>query len=140
MNSIFKLTIIASIGILTSCGQGDPNNQIDEGLVENNTYTSQDIGWTIIIPNNWTIISKDKLEDNDKKGLTAIKEVYDEDFDFRELKHLISFQKDQFNAFQSTSEPFELEYEGEWEENNNILKKILYQTFTNQGTYRPDPN
>lgn len=45
----------------------------------------------------------------------------------------ISFQKNQFNVFQATSEPFKQEYEGEWEENNAILKEINYMTYLNQG-------
>lgn len=49
------------------------------------------------------------------------------------MKNLISFQKNQFNIFQSSSEPFELEYEGEWEETNSELKEIIYKTYLNQG-------
>ena len=47
--------------------------------------------------------------------------------------HKQSQQINQFNIFQSTSEPFELEYEGEWEENIRELKEILFATYKNQG-------
>lgn len=109
-----------------------PNRQIDEGQVEGEIYTSQEIGWTVNIPQGWTVISKNRIEANDEKGRKAIEEVAGE-FDYSGLKHLISFQKNQFNIFQSTSEPFELEYEGEWEDNNAGLKELIYETYINQG-------
>ena len=127
-------TIIAGITLsLTSCGQVDPNKNIDEGKVEGNIYTSQEIGWTIEIPKGWTVIDKDKTKETNEKGLKAIEETIDGQVDYSGLKNLISFQKNQFNIFQSTSEPFELEYEGEWEENNAAIKEIIYTTYLNQG-------
>lgn len=127
-------TIIAGITLsLTSCGQVDPNKNIDEGKVEGNIYTSQEIGWTIEIPKGWTVIDKDKTKETNEKGLKAIEETIGGQVDYSGLKNLISFQKNQFNIFQSTSEPFELEYEGEWEENNAAIKEIIYTTYLNQG-------
>ncbi len=127
-------TIIVGISLsLTSCGQVDPNRNIDEGKVEGNIYTSQEIGWTVEIPKGWTVIDKEKTKETNEKGLKAIEETIDGQVDYSGLKNLISFQKNQFNIFQSTSEPFELEYEGEWEENNAALKEIIYTTYLNQG-------
>lgn len=127
-------TIITGIAIsLTSCGQADPNKNIDEGKVEGDIYTSQEIGWTIEIPKGWAVIDKEKIKETNEKGLKAIEETIDGEIDYSGLKNLISFQKNRFNIFQSTSEPFELEYEGEWEENNAVLKDIIYSTYENQG-------
>lgn len=130
----FFFTIIAGFSLsLTSCGQVDPNKNIDEGKVEGNIYTSQEIGWTIEIPKGWKVIDKEKIEEINEKGLKVIEETIGGQVDYSGLKNLISFQKNQFNMFQSTSEPFALEYEGEWEENNAALKEIIYSTFLNQG-------
>jgi hypothetical protein len=127
-------TIFAGLIItLTSCGQTDPNKNIDEGKVVDNVYTSQEIGWTIEIPKGWTVIDKEKTKETNEKGLKALEETIEGEIDYSGLKNLISFQKNQFNIFQSTSEPFELEYEGEWEENNAALKEIIYTTYLNQG-------
>lgn len=127
-------TIITGISLsLTSCGQVDPNKNIDEGNVEGNIYTSKEIGWTIEIPKGWTVVDKEKTKETNEKGLKALEETIDGEIDFSGLKNLISLQKDQFNIFQSTLEPFELEYEGEWEENNAALKEIIYTTYLNQG-------
>ena len=127
-------TIFTGIALsLTSCGQVDPNKNIDEGKVEGNVYTSEEIGWTIEIPKGWTVIDKEKTKETNEKGLKALEETMGGEIDYSGLKSLISLQKDQFNIFQSTSDPFKLEYEGEWEENNSALKEILYTTYLNQG-------
>jgi len=127
-------TIFTGIALsLTSCGQVDPNKNIDEGKVEGNVYTSEEIGWTIEIPKGWTVIDKEKTKETNEKGLKALEETMEGEIDYSGLKNLISLQKDQFNIFQSTSEPFKLEYEGEWEENNSALKEIIYTTYLNQG-------
>ncbi len=132
MKNILKLTAIGICITLSSCGQIDPNKQIDEGIVQGETYTSQEIGWTMEIPEDWSIMTKDKMDKSTERGMEAIKEVGGE-FDYDGLKHLINFQKNQFNIFQSTSEPFKLEYEGEWQDNNAGLKELLYATYINQG-------
>lgn len=130
---IFLTLILMGVAVLFSaCEQADPNEQVDEGTVEGNIYTSHEIGWTLQIPKGWKIISKDKLEENVEKGKKAIEEVAGE-LDFSGLKHLISFQKNQFNIFQATSEAFQIEYEGQWEENNSWLKEVLSATYAEQG-------
>lgn len=133
MNKTIFILTIGILSILTSCGKADPNKNVDEGKVERNLYTSGEIGWTIEIPKGWTVVDKEEKQATNEKGKKAIEETIKEDFDFSGLKNLIGFQKNQFNIFQSTSEPFELEYEGEWEENNSELKKILFATYKNQG-------
>lgn len=117
---------------LASCLPLDPNEEVDEGKVHGNTYTSQEIGWSMEIPSGYTIYSKEQMDQNYERG----KEAFDDmgvSYDARGLKHLISFHKDRFNGFRSTSEPFELSYEGEWEESGAALKEVLHTTFTNQG-------
>jgi len=127
-------TVITGISLsLTSCGQVDPNKNIDEGKVEGSFYTSQEIGWTIEIPEGWTVVDMEKTKETEEKARKAVEETMDGEIDLSAFKKLISFQKDQFNCLQSSSEPFKLEYEGEWEENNAALKEIIYTTFLNQG-------
>lgn len=125
--------IALTILVFTSCKPSDPNKDVDEGQVEGNTYTSQEIGWTITIPNEWEVMDKEKSEDMREKGTQAVEETIDQEVDFSGVKTLISFQKNQFNIFQSTSEPFNQEYEGEWEINNAGIKALIYETFMNQG-------
>ena len=130
-----KIIIVVTIVITTlvSCGKADPHPQVDEGTVKNNLYTSEEIGWSIEIPENWTVIDKEKAKANVEKGYKVIEETIEGEIDYSELKNLIGFKKNQFNIFQSTSEPVVEEYEGEWEVNNELLKGIIYNTYLNQG-------
>lgn len=130
--TLFTLFAGIILGI-TSCGQADPNENVDEGKVEGNLYTSAEIGWTIEIPTGWTIVEKDETEARNEKGKEIIEETIGGEFDASGLKNLIVFQKNKFNIFQSTSEPFKVEYEGEWEQNNHALKELIYTTYESQG-------
>lgn len=126
---LITLTILA----LTSCKPSDPNKSVEEGKVEGNIYTSEEIGWTMEIPQGWKVIDKEKSEEFQEQGKKALENNTDATVDLNGLKMLISFQKDQFNIFQSTSEPFNQEYEGQWEENNAATKAIIYATYVNMG-------
>lgn len=104
-----------------------------EGKISGNSYCSNEIGWTITVPDGWKIVDKEKTQELTEKGVKALEKTIDGEIDFSRLKNLINFQKDQFNFFQSTSELFAIEYPGEWEENNSTLKEIIYTTYQNQG-------
>lgn len=128
------LSIISGLAVtLTSFGQANPNKNIDERKIEGTLYTSQDIGWAIEIPEGWTLIEIAKMKELNEKGLKALEETIDGPIDTSGLKNLIAFQKNTFNIFQSTSEPFELQYAGEWEENNAAVKDLIYEAYVNQG-------
>ncbi|WP_299124987.1 hypothetical protein [uncultured Winogradskyella sp.] len=127
-----KLTILLFLTVLISC-KTYPNKQIDEGKITESKYHSKEIGWTMEIPKGWNVTHKSILDERIEKGLDAINETAEIEYDASELKQLLNFQKDKFNIFQSTSEPFELEYDGEWEENNAGLKKLVYNTYQQRG-------
>ncbi|MFY7669765.1 hypothetical protein ACOSP6_01620 [Tenacibaculum sp. MEBiC06402] len=128
----FKLTVFLLFSLLISC-KTDPNKQIDEGKITANEYHSNEIGWTMEIPKGWTVTQKSIVDKRTKKGLDAISETVGIEIDASGLKQLLNFQKNKFNIFQSTSEPVELEYEGEWEEINKGLKQLIYDTYLQQG-------
>ena len=119
--------------ILSSCGQGNPNEQIDEGRVKGERYASKEIGWAIEIPTDWTVISRDKLEANEAKGKEAIEQSTGLAIEAEGLKHLISFQKNPFNIFTSSSQPFTEQFEGEYQQSTKQTHEIIYQTYTDQG-------
>ncbi len=128
---IYILTII-SLVLFISC-KNDPNKQIDEGKVTENIYYSEEIGWTIEIPKGWDVTKRDESQKREDTGLKLINEANGIDYDASGLKQLISFQKDRFHIFQSTSETFELEYDGEYEENKVLVKELLYNTYASNG-------
>lgn len=131
MKNLIVLIILCSA--IFSCQQLDPNSQVDEGKLRGVVYESQEIGWSIKIPDGWEVTSKDKSEKMTDKGRDLIEESTGTLIEAKELKHLISFQKDQFNIFQSTSEPFKEEFPGEYMQSNKAVTELIYRTFTDQG-------
>ena len=128
---IYILTIL-SLTLFISC-KTDPNKQVDEGKVIENKYHSKEIGWTIEIPKGWNVTKRDESQEREDKGLKAMNEANGIDYDVSGLKQLISFQKDRFHIFSATSEKFELEYDGEYEENKVLVKELLYNTYASNG-------
>lgn len=53
------------------------------------------------------MVSSAKVEDLQSKGPEAMEASTGERLDISGLKNLVNFQKDQFDNFQSTSEPFD---------------------------------
>ncbi|MCH2194333.1 hypothetical protein [Kordia sp.] len=80
--------------------------------MSNGVYTSKEIGWSILIPNGWKIITKAQSDKFTQKGKAAAKDVYGVEIDDSEVNDLISFQKNIFNAFMSNSEHYKETYEG----------------------------
>ena len=118
---------------VSACKKVDPNKQIDEGNYKDQIYTSQEIGWQILVPEGWDIITKWQNKAYQEKGKKAIEDLYGVEVDDSGLKDLISFQKDRFNSFVSNSEPFKEEYEGEWEENEVNVKAMIYDAYVGNG-------
>ena len=127
------LSLILALFTLYSCAELDPNKQIDEGHVANGTYESKELGWTIVIPEGWKIIAKDKIEAREEKGKAILEESAGVEIDISGLKRLISFQRDQFNIFGSTSEPQVEEFPGEYDQNRKAINDLIYNAFLSQG-------
>jgi len=125
--------LLALILCAFSCKELDPNNQIDEGNIANSIYKSREIGWQMEIPKGWDIVSMEETDAFQKKGEDLLQPMVDGVIDGSQTRNLLSFKKNIFNMFQSTSEPFEIEYEGEWEETNIALKELIEDTFAQQG-------
>ncbi len=129
-----QLIIFVFIGFSTfTCKESNPNNEIDEGTIQNNIYKSEEIGWEIEIPDGWEIVTMEESDAFQKKGLDIMEPMLDENIDVSKLRNLLSFKKNMFNLFQSTSEPYEIEYDGEWEENNKALREFLLDAYQQEG-------
>ncbi|RZK56627.1 MAG: hypothetical protein EOO87_04970 [Pedobacter sp.] len=96
-------------------------------------YKNEEIGWEIEIPLGFNMISQARIDANDKLGKEAIGKVYDGDVKVDSLKHLLSFNKNRFNLFDSTIEPYTEEKPGEYEANNLLIKKLIFDTYNKQG-------
>lgn len=122
-----SLIFISIVLLIVACRQ-DPNKQIEEGQVNGDVYESAEIGWSVKIPKGWTVVRQ-----NLEKGKEAMEKTAGGEIDVSQLKQLITFKKDAFNLFASTSEPFEEEYPGEFIENTKYIQKLIYDTYVNQG-------
>lgn len=131
-NTLFTIITIILFS-LQSCNLNDPNKNVDEGEIQGKNYKSEEIGWTMEIPDGWTVVDKDLTEERNNKGQKALEKSMGQKVDFTGLKNLLSLQKGQFNVFQSTSEPFTLDYEGQWKETNAAVKSIIFSTYKDQG-------
>ncbi|RZJ81702.1 MAG: hypothetical protein EOO47_03320 [Flavobacterium sp.] len=96
-------------------------------------YKSDEIGWEIEIPAGFNKISQARIDANDKLGKEAVGKVYDGDVKVDSLRHLVSFNKNRFNLFDSTIEPYTEQKPGEYEANNQLIKKLIFDTYAKQG-------
>lgn len=118
--------------LFAACNGAQQGKKVDEGVISDKTFTSEEIGWTIQIPEGWTVTDLEKQKETDKKGADAMKQV-DESIELGEYNNLIGFHKDELNSFGSTSEPFDESKDGSWLENTKRLNVFIVQTFESQG-------
>ncbi|MFV0344953.1 MAG: hypothetical protein ACK5IQ_01675 [Bacteroidales bacterium] len=112
----------------TTMSCGGSNKKFVEGSLNENTYTSKEVGWTIDVPEGWEIINR--LENATAKDIEEMKALGNTNVSG--LKYLIGFRKDQLNTFQSTTEPFNPEAGVTWDENNAKLRALTYDAFVEQ--------
>jgi hypothetical protein len=132
MKNKLLVLIFSAATVFYSCRSSNPNDNVDEGQIQENTYTSAEIGWTVTIPKGWTVIERNDVKERNEKGVKAASEVVGE-IDMSSLKNLIAFEKDKFNSFVSSSEPFFPEKDGDWKENSQGVKQVIYDTYTTKG-------
>lgn len=122
-----------TIAIFMACsGTAEQGKKVDEGVINNRIFTSEEIGWTIEVPEGWKITDLQKQKETDKKGADAMKQV-DESIQLGEYNNLIGFHKDELNSFGSTSEAFDERTDGSWLENTKRLNAFIMQTYESQG-------
>lgn len=131
--SVFPVFLLLLFSGLVACSPPDPNEQVDEGSFSENVYTSEELGWQITIPNGFDVTTREKAMNLQDTGRTMLEDSTGQEIDSTGLRNLIGFQKGQFNLFQSTSEPFVEEFEGEWSQTNAQLREIIIQAFEDEG-------
>ena len=107
---------------------------VDSGFINSdNIYENKEIGWQMPIPSGWRIMTVDQRDVMNERGKKAIENSVASTVDTDGLKNLLAFQKDKKNIFNSTSQPFAEEYEGEWIENQEEVKRVLTETYEQYG-------
>lgn len=132
MRTIFLTVLSIFLLSMMSCGKNQDGIKTDEGTLVDNIYYSTEIGWKIKVPKGWTITNSEEMLEHSEIGKKILSETVGENIDMSKVKNLISFEKNDFNNFQSTSEPFINEYEGEWKEHTAYIKRIIFASYKNQ--------
>jgi hypothetical protein len=133
MRNIVITTSLLLLLFNSACVQKGSNIAFDAGTLDSSIYSNSEIGWTMRIPNGWTTISRDDQAQTTQSGLEVVASATGQEIDYSGLMHLISFQKNRFNQFQSTIEPYNTEELGDWIEHNKFVYKLVYDTYENQG-------
>lgn len=119
--------------ILNSCGSTDPNSEIDEGFISDETYTCEEIGWTMEVPRGWEIKSRESLQESTEKGLEMMEENSNVIIDDSGLRHLLNFEADLGNSFLSNIESFPIKDKSEYDANQNMIFELIQEAYRGEG-------
>jgi hypothetical protein len=128
---VFPLLILV-FGLFISCNS-KPSQHSEEGKIDAQTYHSDLVGWSMPLPENWTLIDLKQQNETLEKGRKAMEETTGQPIATSNLIQLLALEKDPYNKFFATAEPFKEEKPGDWNAYNQGLNYIIYQTFADQG-------
>lgn len=102
-------------------GQSNPNGEI---FIE-------EFNWKITMPKNFEVVDVDEWAKLQGKGIDAIEDTYDEEV-VNQARTIFVFQSGQLNYFESNSQPFDIEVDGDYLESCRNVNEVLYETFKTQ--------
>jgi hypothetical protein len=114
--------------LVAACNVGEQQKT----LPKLESFTSKEIGWTIAIPAGFQLLSKSRVTANEEKGRAALGGKDQQTTETSSLQHLVNFQKNQFNLFYTTIEPFEAKNKGAYTANVQLVKKMVFDAYNNQ--------
>lgn len=89
------------------------------------TYTVDEVGWTVVLPENWDVMSKRENYDMTKRGRQLIEENSGQKVDDSKLIDLVSIKKKQYNIFQATMEPFDTTTDGDYDQASIAVHELI---------------
>ena len=115
-----------------AAAESDSDGQFP-AAVDDETYVNGLIGWSMPIPQGWSVMSTEKVAALEAKGQEAISEMEGAEASVGGMINFLNLHKGEKNAFQSSGEPFLEAYQGEWEDVNAQIKELLFDTYLNAG-------
>jgi len=91
-----------------------------------------EIGWSISYPDFLKQLSNKEIAVYEGRGEEALEETIGEEVEYIH-KNLIWLMKDRFNSFSSNSQPYDIEVDGPYEENEKAINEAILETYRNQG-------
>ncbi|MNX94054.1 hypothetical protein D3C86_1262710 [compost metagenome] len=126
-------TAILCLGALGCNSTDDP--KVPAAAQKVTQCHSKEIGWTITVPEGYTVSETEDLDRIQEKGKELMENSLGGEIDMSGVKHLANFAKNQFNQFQSNIEPFDTAVDGNWNAHDHMLKEFIYDTYTQQGIH-----
>jgi len=123
-----SLILIIALYLKTFVLYGQVKNQ------HKHVYRCEKIGWSIDVPENWKITSEDDEFVLDSSNRAMLEKTQDTKFDLSKTRKMISFQKDESNAFESAITPMIEKYPGQYDEGCREQNKLTYKSLTSLGT------
>jgi hypothetical protein len=96
------------------------------------SFTSKEIGWTINIPADFKSMSENRVKAHEQKGKEAVEEATNQEVNTSSVIHLLNFQKNQFNSFNATLQPYDEKTSGSYVKSNELTKRAVYDAYSNQ--------
>ena len=92
-------------------------------------YTFKEIGWTITLPDEFTVMDKAESRKKVEQGKKLIEESNDIVADISALRTLFTATKNTYQYFSSTIEPFDSKKDGDYKLTSQKVKDITFITF-----------
>jgi hypothetical protein len=91
-------------------------------------FYDKDFKWSIQIPKDFTKVSAKEWAEKQQKGENALEKTTGEEV-INEAKTIFVFKTDDMNYFEANYQPFDVDIDGDYRENNRNVNHALYQTF-----------
>lgn len=131
MNRLIQLLLLSALFNFGCNGSNKQEHQAVTSAKKANLFENKAIGWTIAIPEGFKSLSENRVQQNEQQGKEAIKNASGQNVTTDQLIHLLNFQKNQFNSFSATLEPFDESKDGDYLKRNQDVKKLIFDTYKN---------
>ncbi|MCH2184215.1 MAG: hypothetical protein MK108_19625 [Mariniblastus sp.] len=118
---------------LPACGAPKGEGPKAAGDRAGSRYTSPAIGWTIEIPDGWSIIPRDELRELSPNGSAPQAERFGQPVSSAGWKPLINFRRNESNSFLSSLQVWDGKPEEEWESRLEAYRQQLLATYQATG-------
>lgn len=106
----------------------------EDGKIEDGKYICNLFDWQIVIPEGFTITSKERTKELEDKGYEAMKEHSSQGKNIsRATTTLISFEKDKYNIFSANYESLVGKKKMTFDEYKAFMLKLLDETYSGKG-------
>jgi hypothetical protein len=96
------------------------------------SYSNSEIGWSVVYPNDWVVLNNAEIVQSEGDAKKALESTLKDSISMNH-KNLLWLQKDKFNSFSSTVQPFDSLKEGSYNKTQEALFETMLATYAKQG-------